>query len=146
MPERSPGIVVGGLPLPPALVARVRAGSWVAPRADDPVYRAVFHDDAESPLFYDEAKLLAENASWQRLSAAGEFGGPQHGDPGFDPARSVVIGDLGPDRPVVLDYRGSAETPRVLYLGPAGWAGIAASAEELIARLYPDDGSHPPRR
>lgn len=33
----------------------------------------------------------------------------------IDPKKSLLIGDLGPDRLIALDYRGN-ESPRVLYL------------------------------
>ncbi|KAB8157052.1 hypothetical protein FH609_030055 [Streptomyces sp. 3MP-14] len=132
---RDDALVVGGLVVPEVLTRLIRSGRWQAPPAESPVYRAVFGDEADLPSFYGEAKILRENASWQRLTVDEVFGDPAAGGPGVDPARSVVIADLGPDLPVVLDHRLTADDPRVLYLGPHGWTVIAPNAAALIAQL-----------
>ncbi|TDC60569.1 hypothetical protein [Streptomyces hainanensis] len=121
---------IGGLVVPPPLAELVRSGRWVAPR-DDRVLTEVFGEEPEQPEFYGKAMLVRQNASWQALRADEVAG--------IDTARTVVIGDLGPDMPFVLDYRTSPDDPRVLYLGGPGdvrWRQVAANAAELIDRLY----------
>ena len=59
------------------------------------------------------------------------------GNLGLDLARSVIIAGLGPDMPVVLDYRLSLESPRVLYLGGdrPRWVEVASDVGDLLTRL-----------
>jgi hypothetical protein len=134
-------LVIGGLSVPPALTALIRVGKWVPPSGEE-IYVEVFGEGPELPAFYDVAKLIKENTSWQRLSVDEAFGDDSvEGSLGIDPRRSLAIADLGPDMPIVLDYRESRESPRVLYLGFSGttkWIQVAANVEELIARLYPE--------
>lgn len=57
------------------------------------------------------------------------------GGVGVDPALSVLIGDLGIDSPIVLDYRLDRRAPRVVYMRLDGWHVVAKDFDELIARL-----------
>ncbi|KAL2859847.1 uncharacterized protein BJX67DRAFT_368673 [Aspergillus lucknowensis] len=131
-------LIIGGLPLPDALTSLIRAGKWVPPTRDE-IYIEIFHEEAELPVFFDVAILIKENASWQRLSVEATFGNEGvAGSLGINPQKSIFIASLGADMPVVLDYRMSRETPRVLYLAysPPCWTQVAATVEELIERLY----------
>ncbi|GAB2919437.1 SMI1/KNR4 family protein [Streptomyces mayteni] len=122
---------IGGLVVPPPLTELIRSGRWVPPR-DDRVLAEVFGEAPEQPEFYGRAMLVRQNTSWQAL--------PADQVAGIDTARTIVIGDLGPDMPFVLDYRTSPDDPRVLYLGGPGdfrWRQVAANVGELIDRLCP---------
>jgi hypothetical protein len=129
---------VGGLVLPVKLVVAIEKGIWQPP-ADNNVLADVFGDTPESPEFYDLPAIDRQNRSWQAMSAETVFGDPIADQSlGIDPRQSVVIGDLGPDMPIALDYRGSRENPRVLYLGFSGvpiWREISRSFGELLDRL-----------
>ena len=131
-------VLIGGLRLPAELVDAVAAGRW-SPPAQPEFYRRVFGDDPEQPTCYDLDLMVRENAGWQRRTPADVFGDPEPGfSEGLDPARSVVIGDLGPDMPFVLDYRVRGDRPRVLYLAFASrpcWREVAGSAAELLAAI-----------
>ena len=130
-------VEVSGLPLPAALVTAIEAGDWQAP-TDEAVYREVFRDDPVTPEFYDVAGMQRQNRAWQTVSPEDFLCSPSAGNLGLSLELSVVIAGLGPDMPVVLDYRLSRDEPRVLYLGgddPLGWFEVAPDIERLIEKL-----------
>jgi hypothetical protein len=56
----------------------------------------------------------------------------------IDPAQSLLVGDLGPDQLIALDYRSSVTKPQVIYSAydPGSiWHQVAGSIEELLAML-----------
>jgi hypothetical protein len=65
---------------------------------------------------------------------AGDVFGAQRGL-GIDPALAVLIGDLGADMPIALDFRTSRTRPRVLYFGADGWREVAPDIDTLLRRL-----------
>jgi hypothetical protein len=101
----------------------------------------VFGDPPEHPQFYDLAEIRRQNASWQQVTVEQAFGVPDPGaSVGVEPRLSVVIGDLGPDMPIVLDYRISRDEPRILYLGfrpHPSWSVVAVDFASLIRLLGP---------
>ena len=54
---------------------------------------------------------------------------------GIDPALAVLIGDLGADMPIVLDYRATERRPRVIYFASEGWREVAPDIATLLGRL-----------
>lgn len=55
------------------------------------------------------------------------------------PARSLLIGDLGPDQPFALDHRPTGP-PRVVYLrcdDQPRWVTVAPTIESLLDALGP---------
>ncbi|MGW0824590.1 hypothetical protein [Streptomyces sp. NPDC002845] len=129
-------VVIGGLPVPSQLIAMIRAGKWVT-RSDE-ILSEVFGERPVQPLFYGEGMLIRENRGWH--ADPDNAGPPQplvEGNLGLLVERSLVIADLGPDMPIVLDFRLSFTSPRVLYPRGLAWVQIAASFEELVGRLYP---------
>lgn len=87
---------------------------------------------SSAPLRWESGILVETNPVY--LGTANDELPP--GD--IDPRRSVLIGDLGHDRPFALDYRDSSEQPSVVLLAStqkAGWVRIADSTEELLAKL-----------
>lgn len=131
-------VVIGELAVPPDLIALIRAGEWV-PSSDD-VLLHVFGERPVQPCFYGEEMLIRENQGWQ---ADPGIAGPPHlpveGNLGIVVERSMVIADLGPEMPIVLDYRESLMSPRVIYLKSSAWVRITSSFEELVRRLYRGD-------
>jgi hypothetical protein len=129
--------IINGWALPPALVAAVGEGRWRAP--GPAVLGRVFGEAHEQALFYSPEQMRRENARWPAMTEPGFLGRPDPARPPgtIDPTRSVLIGDVGPDRPIALDYRGAPQDPPVLYLGAArpGWVRVAASVGELLRLL-----------
>jgi hypothetical protein len=129
---------VAGLPLPRELVEVIQAGKW-RPPTDPQVYLDTFGELPDHALFYDLDEMSRQNRSWQDSSVDEEFGHPIEGrSVGIDPARSVLIGDLGPDMPIALDFRDSEDSPGVLYQTFAGvpvWIRIADNVSELLEHL-----------
>ncbi|MEU4568801.1 hypothetical protein [Micromonospora sp. NPDC023956] len=60
------------------------------------------------------------------------FGG---GGVGVDPALAVLVGSLGIDISVALDYRSCSENPRIIYLAPDGWREVAPNFGAFCQRL-----------
>jgi hypothetical protein len=132
---------VNGLPLPIALMSALR----------DTVRRAVLSPEAWRSVFpeelvrharlYDERLLVNENMSWLSETDFAYLGHADEGDPpgDIDPAASVLIADLGPDRPLALDYRKSADCPCVLYLADrpngARWITVAPDVDTFLRKL-----------
>jgi hypothetical protein len=129
-------VVIGELTVPPRLISMIRTGKWVP--ASDEILLEVFGDSPIQPCFYGEAMLIRENHDWQRDPAnAGPPNLPIEGNLGILAGQSMVIADLGPGMPIVLDYRESPASPRVIYLSASAWREIAANFEELVERLCP---------
>jgi hypothetical protein len=129
---------IAGLPIPRELVEVIQAGRW-GPPADPQVCIETFGEPPDHALFYDLDEMSRQNRSWQDSSVEEVFGYPVEGHSvGIDPARSVLIGDLGPDMPIALDFRNSESNPAVLYRAFNGipvWVQIADNVSELLERL-----------
>jgi hypothetical protein len=128
---------INGLPLPAALVRAIGEGRWRCPPGS--VLRRVFREPPVRATLYDLAVMRVENRSWLEQRDPAFLG---HSDdktpPGdIDPARSLLLGALGPDMPFALDFRDSLSEPRVLYLHTGGdrWITIARDVEDLLAGL-----------
>lgn len=135
---------IGGLVLPSALVSAIESRRW-RPPGDSEIYRRVFSDNPELPEFYDLAGIERQTSSCHSMTDDEQWwlGLESPDSLGVDLSQSVVIASLGPDMPVVLDYRLSSDSPRVLYLGiqeSVGrerpiWREVAPDVEALIFRL-----------
>jgi hypothetical protein len=134
-------MMVDGLAVPPALLRAVQEGRWVAPPASAALYAVVFEDEVVAPQFLAPDRMRA-NRRWidampeeyrkYYLGRADPVRPP--GD--MDPDHALVIGDLGPDQPFCLDYRVTADRPRVIYLSTtADWVTIAPDVETLLDKL-----------
>jgi hypothetical protein len=127
---------IGGLPLPAALLRAIGNGAWKPPQ-DAEVIRNVFGDEPDWTQFYDLPTIVRQNQFFQSKSQAeveGEVPGSGDGM-GISPPFAVLIGSLGADMPIALDYRLSRIVPRVIYLGAEGWREIAPNFEGLLTRL-----------
>ena len=123
---------IGGLPLPLELIEVMEAGRWVVP--DEQVLREVFDDDPDDPRFYDLPSMLRQNELFRALPPEVHLDlvGP---DSDVDPARCVLIGDLGADMSIALEYRSDHGDPRVIYQGLDDWREVAPSFGVLAERL-----------
>ena len=133
-------ILINNLPLPEALVERLRGGGrWAAPSIER--IRAVFGEKPSQAVFYSLEHMLRENEHWFSQTDEIYFGqADTHNPPGdIDPRKSVIIGDLGIDMPIALDYRSSVE-PTVTFLGRrilGRWITVAPNVASLISQLCP---------
>jgi hypothetical protein len=132
-------VIVNDLPLPAALTAAIHEGRWPA---DLPAgrLREVFDDEPVFPRWYSLEGIAAVNRTWLAELNPVFLGSPSEVTPpgDVDPRRSLLIGELGPDQLVALDYRASNTSPGVIYLGPemrSPWRHVAASVGELFERL-----------
>ncbi|MFO0549704.1 MAG: SMI1/KNR4 family protein [Polyangiaceae bacterium] len=136
---------INGMALPPALVRVIEADLWQPPH--DEVLRAVFHDEPVQPSFYSLKYMEFENAHWAAQRDAFYLGSQASGAvPGcLEPARSILIGDLGIDMPFALDYRDPSRPPQVVYLHSkdSSWHLIAESVEVLLDLLRIPGGASP---
>lgn len=127
---------VGNLPLPGALLQMIRDGRWMPPR-ELATIADVFRDEPDEPHFYDLPAMLRQNQSFQGKSQADlaemVFGSDR--GLGINPALAVLVGDLGADMPIALDYRADKVNPRVIYLGSEGWYEVAPDFETLVQWL-----------
>lgn len=132
-------MTINGHVLPQPLDEAIRSGRW-APPADLDALATVFDDQPVHPSFYDANQLRQENATWVDETDVWYVGEPDevHAPGDLDPRQSVLIGDLGPDRPFALDYR-TAPAPRVVYLrdidGRSRWTEVTKSIDDLLTRL-----------
>lgn len=130
-----PQATVGHLPLPGSLFRAIQEGRWKPPAGSRAVAE-VFADEPDWVEFYNLETMLIQNRSFQTKSQeeiAEEVPGSD-GGLGCDPSLAVIIGSLGADMPIVLDYRDDRLNPRVIYLGLDGWRKIADDFDGL-ARL-----------
>lgn len=127
---------IGDLDLPRALLEAIGGGRWNPPKNVDRI-RDVFGDEPDWPQFYDLATIGGQNQGFQSMSAAEleeDIPGSCRGLD-VDPALAVLIGSLGADMPIALDYRLSRDNPRVIYLEDDGWREVAPDFETLCQRL-----------
>jgi hypothetical protein len=142
------GITIEGHDLPEAIVTALRRGEWKLP-ADSSATAELFTEQPTSAArLYEPGLMTTETAAWHRASAEEQklYGGPGAQAEGYltvDPESTVLIGDLGYDMPIALDYSASASQPRVVYLPSRapGWIEVASDAAEFIRRL---GASQPP--
>jgi hypothetical protein len=133
-------IYINKLPLPTALCNAIKSGIWKTPENRD-VWRVFFSDrEIVQPQLYP-LKQLENVEPW--LSRAGEtYRGRV--DEGFvpgdiDPEQAVLIGDLGPDRLIALDYRDSISHPSVIALTSEDhscWVRIAGDIELFMSVIF----------
>lgn len=127
---------VNGHTIPSALLKSISGSKWCE-IAKSPRLAVVFPNcSIVRPSFYDIDAMNLENESWAQESDPVYMGSKSaSGQPGdIDPRQSVLIADLGPDRPIALDYRREGE-PCVVYLSEDdahGWIEVAPDIEQFL--------------
>lgn len=135
MMEILPGIICG-LVLPDEIVALAADESWTAYTEQDrlapDVVAEVFGEDPDRTWkFYDLGEMRTVTEEWRLEDDPIWFGSAPDN---IDPRRSVLIGELGYDRPFALDFR--SECPVVRFMTLAGnWVLVARSAAALLHEL-----------
>ena len=134
-------VLVGGLRVPELLLKAIREDRWVAPN-DPALLASIFGEAPQQPTFYKVNGMVRENESWHsemEPETREWYVGSKslESPPGdIDPARSLLIGDMGPDQPFALDYRTSDSDPSVVYLrSDNGWVEIAPNIRALLSLL-----------
>lgn len=125
---------IGGLPIPVLLLRLVSEGRWRPPEDAELISR-VFHDEPDWPNFYNVRQMRLQNQSFQTWSRAPAYVQPSDDSLEIIPQQAVLVGDLGADMPIALDYQLDHDHPRVVYLGPRGWIEIAPDIETLCRLL-----------
>ncbi|WAS93668.1 hypothetical protein [Nannocystis punicea] len=131
---------INGLHLPTALMRAIGERRWRRPAVE--VLRRVFRESPIKVQLYDLDEMRAANHRWLEEKDPAYFGRSDAKKPpgNIDPARSLLLGLLGPHMPFALDYRTSDDRPSVLYLHSGGdqWITVAGDIEQLLARLQLD--------
>lgn len=104
---------------------------------------------APSAKLYSLELIVTENRAWRDAPPERQkhYGGPGAKAKGYlivDPQSSLLIGDLGFDRPIALDYSVSPSQPRVVYLPSRapGWIEVARDVPEFLGLI--NAGPQPP--
>ena len=135
----SKSISINDLPLPAALVQAVESGAWQTPKSRD-VWHSLFPDkEIVQPMLYPLDQLEGKD-SWLGLTGPGYLGHTGEGiAPGdIDQSRAVLIGDVGPDRLIALDYRESKTRPSVIALTSeehSCWRRVADDIESFMQAI-----------
>ncbi|GGL74855.1 hypothetical protein GCM10010129_18280 [Streptomyces fumigatiscleroticus] len=134
---------VFGMPLPDCLVTSIRDRSWMD-LAGSPRVEQVFGQAPVKPRFYSIAGITEATRWWRDeldeetlrcyFGTSAESAIPGH----MSRMKTVIVGDLGPDLPFVLDYRDSPVDPSVAFLGEEGaWRKISDNICDLLLMLDP---------
>jgi len=141
-------ITVEGYQLPAEIVAAIGRGAWKLPAGSLAVAALFTEQPTPAARLYEPGLMAAETAAWRAAPPEQQklYGGPGAQAEGYltvDPQSAVLIGDLGHDLPIALDYSVSAGRPRIVYLASRapGWIQVAADAADFLRRL----GSSIPR-
>ncbi|WP_147481230.1 hypothetical protein [Streptomyces shenzhenensis] len=130
-----------GMPLPACLTTSIQDRSWMD-LANSPRIEEVFGQTPVRPRFYSTSGITAATKWWRNeldeetlqcyLGTSEECATPGN----ISRMKTVIIGDLGPDLPFVLDYRDSLADPSVAFLGEGdAWRRVSENVCDLLAML-----------
>lgn len=133
---------INGLKLPDSLVNAVQNGNWKEPSDQSFWFNLVKKEQVVQPKLYtlrahDEPyEMWAANAGDDFLGVRGRGADP--GD--IDPTMAVMIGEFGPERFIVLDYRVSMKNPTVCAFLPEEemetcWVKICENIDQFMQKL-----------
>lgn len=145
-------VLICGLPLPREIRDAIDNGTWTLPSDPGTIERVFTQAAAPGAKLYAVSSMISETRAWANESEEqlAYYGGPAadvNGHLTLDPRKSALIGDLGYDLPIALDYSRSPEQPRVLFLpGSApGWIELAPDVPSFLERLGISSGGTSPR-
>lgn len=126
-------VLIGGHRLPPILVRRVLDGSW-PPTTTATLLAEIFGEVPDpSAKLYTLDEMEGETSRWQQETDPAYLG---VSDDSLDPTRSILIGDLGFDRPIGIDLREDPAPVRLLTI-EGRWRVVADSTDRLLGLLLP---------
>lgn len=129
----TPVLLVNGLPVPEVLTQLIIEGRWKPP--SDLVLAEIFGDEPDGPQFYGIDVMVRQNEILQEMTPEELSDLLGVDSSGFDLGLCVLIGDLGADMPIALDYRLSKSNPRIIYMAAEGWREVAPDIGALALRL-----------
>lgn len=131
--------VIEGHPLPEEILSAIGRGEWKFPGDDSMMARLFTEAPTSAARLYSVELMVTENAAWRASPPEQQklYGGPGSQAEGYlviDPQSSLIIGDLGYEMPVALDYSVSPGRPRVVYLPSRapGWIEVARDVPEFL--------------
>lgn len=135
---KSDSVLICGHELPPLLASLVKQGRWKAPSRE--VLAAVFGEQPSSSEFYEFHGMADETSHLLEMDQEYQVWYLGKSDESVYPgnlvlAECVLIGDLGPERPIALDYRKDPRNPEVVFLTSRGWRCVCPSIETLVEEL-----------
>ncbi|MFI6704374.1 hypothetical protein ACIBJC_36505 [Streptomyces sp. NPDC050509] len=135
--------LVFDMSLPACLVESIKDCSWMS-LANSPRIEAVFGQASVRPGFHSISGMTGMTKWWREEldeeTLQCYFGTSEEcAAPGYmSRMKTVIIGNLGPDLPFVLDYRESSVDPSVAFLGEGdSWQRISENVCDLILALDP---------
>lgn len=123
--------MVAGHPLPQALSEALRDGRWPAVVPDDRLKEVFGEAPYRSWTLYSLDEMEGETATWKSEQNPAYLG---RGPDTLDPEHSILIGDLGVDRPFAVDLTSRPPVIRLLTFD-GRWAVVTRTADELVHRL-----------
>jgi hypothetical protein len=142
MSSKQGPVFIGNLRVPDGIVTAIASGEWILPSEESVILNIFTELPAPAGQLYSIEWMLRETVAWWE-SPADEYeyyGGGQAAGNSYltiGPRCSILIGDLGVDMPLALDYHGSGGNPRVLYLPSyaAGWIEVAPDVATFLRRI-----------
>jgi hypothetical protein len=133
--------VVCGFDLPEELVKVISDESWTAYTEEDRLppgtVEAVFGEAPDKTWkFYTLDEMRSISMEWHDEDDPLWFGVPPDD---IDATQSVLIGELGYDRPFALDFRGTRSVVRFMTV-EGRWVQVAESAASLLDALGIEPG------
>lgn len=126
-------------PVPVQIVDAINRGEWTFPSDVSAMRRLFTEAPTPSAKLYSLELMATESEAWRAEPPEQHkrYGGPGAKAKGYlivDPQSSVLIGDLGFDMPIALDYSLSPDRPRVVYLPSRapGWIEVASDVSEFL--------------
>jgi hypothetical protein len=135
-------IVIEGHPLPEEIATAISRGEWRIPADAAGMATRFTEPPTAAARLYSLELMATENAAWraappEELKVYGGPGAQAEGYLTIGPQSALLVGDLGYDMPIALDYSVSASRPRVVYLPSSapGWIEVAGDVPEFLRLL-----------
>lgn len=145
-------VLICDLPLPRTIQEAIDNKTWTLPADSEMIEQTFTETKSGDAELYQVTSMISETEAWaneseEQLSLYGGRDSAVDGYLTLDPRKSVLIGDLGVDRPIALDYSISPERPRVLYRPSRapGWIEIASNVASFLERLGISSSTVSPR-
>ena len=129
---------ISGLQIPANLLTAIGQGRW-SRMAKSEMLEEIFGARPIRAKFFSLDGIVAVNRNWTPERDPLYIGEPNEAHPpgNIDPARSLIIAELGPDQLIALDYRGPG-APTIVYASDdvrSPWRFVADSIEDLLTML-----------
>ncbi|MFF2626441.1 hypothetical protein ACFVUN_11785 [Kitasatospora griseola] len=125
--------MLAGFNAPVALIRLIEGGTF-SPDCDSSRIEEIFREsDSYRFDLYDRSQIVRESCRFREGARSDGETRSLFVRPGLgiDPESTLLIGDLGADMPIALDYRIDLQRPRVLYLGVGGWIEVAENFDSF---------------